>query len=42
VFAQNVARLRGLLMLIIENMPEKRTCPCPSALDGQKLPIELP
>jgi 5'-methylthioadenosine phosphorylase len=42
VFAQNVARLRGLLMLIIENMPEKRTCPCPSALDGLKLPIELP
>ncbi len=42
VFAQNVARLRGLLMTVIENLPEKRTCPCPSALDGLKLPIALP
>ena len=42
VFEQNVARLRGLLMTVIENLPEKRTCPCPSALDGLKLPIELP
>jgi 5'-methylthioadenosine phosphorylase len=42
VFAQNVTRLRGLLMSVIENLPEKRTCPCPSALDGLELPIELP
>jgi hypothetical protein len=42
VFAQNVARLRGLLMTIIENMPEERTCPCPNSLDGLKLPIEVP
>jgi 5'-methylthioadenosine phosphorylase len=42
VFAQNVARLRGLLMSVIEHLPEERTCPCPSALDGLTLPIELP
>jgi 5'-methylthioadenosine phosphorylase len=42
VFAQNVSRLRGLLMNVIENMPADRTCSCPAALDGLKLPIELP
>jgi 5'-methylthioadenosine phosphorylase len=42
VFAQNVTRMRGLLMSVIENLPEKRTCPCPSALDGLTLPIQLP
>lgn len=42
VFARNVTRLRGLLMTIIEKLPEDRNCPCPAALDGLKLPIELP
>jgi 5'-methylthioadenosine phosphorylase len=42
VFAENVARLRDLLMTMIGNMPEERTCPCPSALDGLKLPLVLP
>ena len=42
VFARNVARLRDLLMRVIENLPEQRSCPCAGALDGQKLPIELP
>jgi len=42
VFAQNVTRLRGLLMTIIENLPDERACACPSALDGLKIPIELP
>jgi 5'-methylthioadenosine phosphorylase len=42
VFAQNVARLRSLLMTIIENMPQQRDCPCPHSLDGLKLPISLP
>ncbi len=41
-FAQNVTRLRGLLVTIIENLPDERACACPSALDGLKLPIELP
>ncbi len=42
VFAQNVTKLRGLLMDVIENLPDERACSCPSALDGLKLPIELP
>jgi 5'-methylthioadenosine phosphorylase len=42
VFAQNIARLRGLLMTLIADLPQERTCPCPAALDGLKLPIELP
>jgi len=42
VFARNVARLRGLVMTVIESMPRERTCPCASALDGMKLPFELP
>jgi 5'-methylthioadenosine phosphorylase len=42
VFAQNVARLRELVTSVIENLPEDRSCPCPAALDGLKLPIELP
>jgi 5'-methylthioadenosine phosphorylase len=42
VFAQNVTRLRALLMAVIEKLPQDRTCACSSALDGQKLPFELP
>ncbi len=42
VFALNVSRLRGLLMQVIANLPDERACPCPSTLDGLKLPIELP
>src|SRR5262249_15487599 len=34
VFAENVARLRDLLMTIIGNLPEERTRPFPSALAG--------
>ena len=42
VFAENVARLRDLLMTMIGNLPEERTCLCGSALDGLKLPLVLP
>ncbi len=42
VFAQNIARLRGLLMTLIADLPDQRSCPCPDALDGLALPIELP
>jgi 5'-methylthioadenosine phosphorylase len=42
VFAENVVRLRDLLMTVIGNLPEERTCPCPSALDGLKLSLVLP
>jgi 5'-methylthioadenosine phosphorylase len=42
VFAENVTRLRELLVTVIESLPEDRDCPCPHALDGLDLPIELP
>jgi 5'-methylthioadenosine phosphorylase len=42
VFAQNIGRMRGLLLSVIENLPQERGCPCPRALDGLKLPISLP
>lgn len=42
VFAANVERLRGLLFRLIEGFPAERACPCPSALDGLRLPFALP
>ena len=42
VFAANVARLRDLIIKIIEELPTQRNCFCPHVLDGLKLPIELP
>lgn len=42
VFAANVTRLRELVGKIIEGLPAARDCPCPDALDGIKLPFQLP
>ena len=42
IFADNLARLRELLIQIIAGLPAERHCPCPHALDGMKLPIQLP
>jgi 5'-methylthioadenosine phosphorylase len=42
VFAANIARLRELVAAIISALPDERTCPCPHALDGLRLPFELP
>jgi 5'-methylthioadenosine phosphorylase len=42
VFASNLVRLRDLLMKLIPDLPLDRDCPCPHALDGLKLPIDLP
>ncbi len=42
VFAANVARMRELMLALVASLPEERTCPCPHALDGLKLPIQLP
>ncbi len=42
VFSANVARLRDLIMKLVEDLPAERTCGCQNALDGLKLPIELP
>ena len=42
VFAANAARLRQLVEKIIEDMPTDRPCACADALDGIKLPFQLP
>ncbi|MFI9559156.1 S-methyl-5'-thioadenosine phosphorylase [Nonomuraea endophytica] len=41
-FAQNVARMRTLVADAVKALPEDRTCPCGSTLDGIKLPFDLP
>lgn len=40
VFAQSTARLRALLLDVLAALPEQRTCPCGSALDG--IDVDLP
>lgn len=42
VFGENTARLRELLLDAVAALPAERTCPCPQALDGIKLPFDLP
>ncbi len=42
VFADNTERLRGVLLEAVTRLPAERTCPCPTALDGIKLPIVMP
>ena len=42
VFAANVTRLRQVIVNAIEDLPMDRACPCGHALDGLKLPFELP
>jgi 5'-methylthioadenosine phosphorylase len=41
-FGRNIGRMRDLVFAIIATLPEQRDCPCPNALDGIPLPIELP
>ncbi|MGH3741985.1 MAG: S-methyl-5'-thioadenosine phosphorylase [Micromonosporaceae bacterium] len=42
VFGENTALLRRFLFDVIAVMPTSRACPCPQALDGMKLPFQLP
>jgi 5'-methylthioadenosine phosphorylase len=42
VFADNMKRLRDLLVTVIETLPAERDCPCPHTLDGLELPLQLP
>jgi 5'-methylthioadenosine phosphorylase len=42
VFAANIGRLRKVIVQAIEDLPLDRACPCGHALDGLKLPFELP
>ncbi|GAA3019533.1 S-methyl-5'-thioadenosine phosphorylase [Streptosporangium longisporum] len=41
-FGTNVARMRSLIVDVVAALPDERSCPCGSALDGLKLPFELP
>ncbi|ETK30978.1 S-methyl-5'-thioadenosine phosphorylase [Microbispora sp. ATCC PTA-5024] len=41
-FAANVERMRSLVRDVVQALPHERTCPCGDALDGIKLPFELP
>jgi 5'-methylthioadenosine phosphorylase len=41
-FAANVERMRSLVGAVVEALPAERTCSCGGALDGIKLPIDLP
>lgn len=41
-FAGNVTRMRTLVSETVQALPEERACSCGSALDGLKLPFELP
>ena len=42
VFAENIQKLRTLLLAAIPRLPAERDCPCAHALDGLTLPVELP
>jgi 5'-methylthioadenosine phosphorylase len=42
VFGANVARLRDLVIRMVEGLSGERACPCLASLDGLKLPIQLP
>jgi len=42
VFGENTTRLRTLLLAVVGALPSERDCPCARALDGLKLPIEIP
>jgi 5'-methylthioadenosine phosphorylase len=42
VFGENTERLRGVLLDAVTRLPAVRECPCSSALDGIKIPFELP
>lgn len=42
VFADNTDKLRAILLAAVAALPLTRTCPCPGALDGIELPLQLP
>lgn len=42
VFAANTERMRSIVLRAVELLPAERTCHCVGALDGIRLPFELP
>ncbi|GLW12032.1 purine nucleoside phosphorylase [Microtetraspora sp. NBRC 13810] len=41
-FAANIARMRSLVSDVVQALPHDRACPCATALEGIKLPFDLP
>ena len=39
VFNENISRLRDLLFRVIPTLPEERTCPCATALEGARFEV---
>jgi 5'-methylthioadenosine phosphorylase len=39
VFNQNNEKLRDLLFAVIPALPEERTCPCATSLDGARFEV---
>ena len=39
VFNENISKLRDLLFRVIPTLPEERTCPCASALEGARFEV---
>ena len=42
VFADNVERLRALLGGVVAGLPQERSCPCATSLQGQRVQLDLP
>jgi 5'-methylthioadenosine phosphorylase len=42
VFRENTDRMRELLLAAVAVLPQERSCPCTSTLDGLTLPFALP
>ncbi len=42
VFRENTSRLRDLLRDVVAALPRERDCPCPAALDGLPVQLDLP
>lgn len=42
VFGENIERLRGLVLDVVAALPSERDCPCPHALDGIDVALDLP
>ncbi|MFQ6852068.1 S-methyl-5'-thioadenosine phosphorylase [Streptomyces sp. 35M1] len=42
VFAQNVQRLREIILETVKELPAARTCGCSEVLDGMTVPLDLP
>ncbi len=42
VFAENIELVRELVVRTVPALPASRDCPCPCALDGMTIAVDLP